>query len=798
MRKVQHKRTDALAHSRYDREAASGQSKSSTLSQRISNSRSQGRPIDAEYRRVLETRLGHDFSDVRVHDDSEADSLSRDVDARAFTFGQDIFFRDGEFQPDSIGGFRLLAHETTHTAQQRPIDSAQPEISSNSEEDPRLEREAHEVGTSAASRIASASQTVSHVAAAGIQRWPWDDEKPSDAAPPSAGGWTDGFKNVMGIQEKKDDSAWSTYNQWNNALTGRTTEARLIGAGENYLDNAGAKAQADTNQWIDKNTDEGSWLRTLGHGATRYNRWATDNVSGALSAGLSMATGMLDAAAHPLDTGVNVLSGIYDDTKIIGDFGSNLGRMATGKGSWAKTEDDFMTDAKQTTPMKLLTPFINDIEGNPQKMINGKPDEGGHWAKAFGRVLGTAAVGGLAEEVQRSPSGTKGGTTPEPTIPKPETNIPNPSTAEAAAPAENIRTSTTEVTPSSGEVTPPSGEVTPPSSDVPPPAPSSEIPSTKVASTEAAPIAAEGQEPLEGPPTPYGTPTHLGLGEHRLGFDEPVTLREPTVETPPTWRDRSGAPPTQRSTPTQRGLGAPGPELPSDPEINPLARSAQNPLMPDITPAENISTSTPDVSPLTQRSPGVGGPELPKVSALAESTRNPIGAPPKMEGNLPFAATEGATGMETSPAAPEAAAPAVDISPPPQESPGMPSSEIPSSYEWAGAAWEAPPATVKLPRAPHKWDVPGLEFPYDKPDIYKVDWAVDPRNPFGPQDPVGPPTPQLPPAQPDPPSYREPTMPNPDPRARRFGPGVTAADLGLPTTPSGDVDVEALKRLRSE
>jgi hypothetical protein len=55
---------------------------------------------------------------VRVHTSGESDALNRDLGAKAFTTGQDIFFREGAYQPHTTGGQELLAHELTHVVQQ--------------------------------------------------------------------------------------------------------------------------------------------------------------------------------------------------------------------------------------------------------------------------------------------------------------------------------------------------------------------------------------------------------------------------------------------------------------------------------------------------------------------------------------------------------------------------------------------------------------------------------------------------------------------------------------------------------
>jgi hypothetical protein len=91
---------------------------SSDVESRIQATRGSGSPIAEEQLTKLESAFGADFSGVRVHTDSRAHTLNQSVQARAFTTGQDIFFRQGEYQPQSGEGQELLAHELTHVVQQ--------------------------------------------------------------------------------------------------------------------------------------------------------------------------------------------------------------------------------------------------------------------------------------------------------------------------------------------------------------------------------------------------------------------------------------------------------------------------------------------------------------------------------------------------------------------------------------------------------------------------------------------------------------------------------------------------------
>lgn len=78
-----------------------------------------GSPMESGLRRDMETRLGADFSDVRLHTDAQAHDSARAVGARAYTVGRDVVFQRDAFDPGSHAGRTTLAHELTHVVQQR-------------------------------------------------------------------------------------------------------------------------------------------------------------------------------------------------------------------------------------------------------------------------------------------------------------------------------------------------------------------------------------------------------------------------------------------------------------------------------------------------------------------------------------------------------------------------------------------------------------------------------------------------------------------------------------------------------
>lgn len=84
----------------------------------IQRARGGGRKLDSGIRAQMEPSFGADFSSVRVHTDSQSDSISRSLNARAFTSGKDIFFRQSTYNQGSSSGRELIAHELTHVVQQ--------------------------------------------------------------------------------------------------------------------------------------------------------------------------------------------------------------------------------------------------------------------------------------------------------------------------------------------------------------------------------------------------------------------------------------------------------------------------------------------------------------------------------------------------------------------------------------------------------------------------------------------------------------------------------------------------------
>jgi hypothetical protein len=85
----------------------------------LGSSLSGGRPIEPEVRSSMEELLSAPFGDVRIHTDRSAGKTANDLDADAYTIGENIVFASNQYRPGSTRGHALLAHELSHVLQHR-------------------------------------------------------------------------------------------------------------------------------------------------------------------------------------------------------------------------------------------------------------------------------------------------------------------------------------------------------------------------------------------------------------------------------------------------------------------------------------------------------------------------------------------------------------------------------------------------------------------------------------------------------------------------------------------------------
>lgn len=114
--------------------------------------RSEGEALAPPLRSMMESRLGHDFRQVRVFHDDTAATSAADLGAAGYTVGSDIVFGAGQYRPQSRDGRRLLAHELVHVVQQERGAASEIQLQPLGDEEPAdpLEREADRIAAEVA------------------------------------------------------------------------------------------------------------------------------------------------------------------------------------------------------------------------------------------------------------------------------------------------------------------------------------------------------------------------------------------------------------------------------------------------------------------------------------------------------------------------------------------------------------------------------------------------------------------------------------------------------------------------
>ncbi|MFD1163838.1 eCIS core domain-containing protein [Hwangdonia seohaensis] len=90
----------------------------------LNSSKGGGNPLSNSVKSEMETGFGTDFGKVNIHTDAKAIQMNKQLNAQAFTHGNDIYFNQGKYNPSSSQGKHLLAHELTHTVQQGAVNTS--------------------------------------------------------------------------------------------------------------------------------------------------------------------------------------------------------------------------------------------------------------------------------------------------------------------------------------------------------------------------------------------------------------------------------------------------------------------------------------------------------------------------------------------------------------------------------------------------------------------------------------------------------------------------------------------------
>ena len=105
-----------LIQTKKENENISGQS---SMENKLQASKGKGNILPNDTLGFMNRSFGSDFSDVKIHTDSASVQMNRNIGAKAFTHGKDIYFNDGKYNPSTSDGKSLIAHELTHTIQQK-------------------------------------------------------------------------------------------------------------------------------------------------------------------------------------------------------------------------------------------------------------------------------------------------------------------------------------------------------------------------------------------------------------------------------------------------------------------------------------------------------------------------------------------------------------------------------------------------------------------------------------------------------------------------------------------------------
>jgi len=144
-----------------------------------------GHSLDSRVQGQMSSAFGYDFSGVRVHTDSNAAKLSADLQARAFTIGNDVAFSSGEYKPGTLIGDALIAHELAHVVQQSGTSAPSGPQRKSQDDDNSLEQDADRaamgalISTRAAGRkgISNLGRTLVPHAKAGLRLSRCKEEK---------------------------------------------------------------------------------------------------------------------------------------------------------------------------------------------------------------------------------------------------------------------------------------------------------------------------------------------------------------------------------------------------------------------------------------------------------------------------------------------------------------------------------------------------------------------------------------------------------------------------------------------
>ena len=174
---------------------------SSSFESKLKTSKGGGSPMTNSVKTEMETGFGQNFSNVRIHTGNHAIQMSRDIGAKAFTNGNNIYFNSSNYNPTSTTGKRLLAHELTHVVQQKSSSSV-------------IQKDSNPTATTTTPNTAETQATVSAVPSLGGQMVMTTPFLSTKVGPP--GRFEDAFL-IIGPTTKISDIGRVLLPLWNTA-----------------------------------------------------------------------------------------------------------------------------------------------------------------------------------------------------------------------------------------------------------------------------------------------------------------------------------------------------------------------------------------------------------------------------------------------------------------------------------------------------------------------------------------------------------------------------------------------------
>lgn len=112
------KKEDEKEEEKVQKKEAGGSTAAPITTSYIHSLGSKGTSLPGKAQQFFSSRMGYDFSNVKVHTDKEAAQSAKEVNAKAYTTGEHIVFNEGQYDTTSAEGKKLMAHELAHVVQQ--------------------------------------------------------------------------------------------------------------------------------------------------------------------------------------------------------------------------------------------------------------------------------------------------------------------------------------------------------------------------------------------------------------------------------------------------------------------------------------------------------------------------------------------------------------------------------------------------------------------------------------------------------------------------------------------------------